>query len=162
VVAGHGPPDRHRGAEDDRVTLPADMLAYNRQLIEQFRADGGVSMGDRKLLLLTTVGRRTGEPRTSPMMYVPDGDRLLVIASNAGAPADPQWYRNLLVQPAVTVEVPGRRFAARARPLTGDDYDRTWASITARYPFFAEHRERAGRRIPVVALLAEAGVEEAG
>jgi deazaflavin-dependent oxidoreductase (nitroreductase family) len=129
------------------------LLEYNRKLIEEFRADGGKSMGNRPLLLLTTVGRRTGKPRTSPMMYVEEEDRLLVIASNAGATEDPLWYRNLLTDPYVTVEVPGHRYRARATPLSGDDYEREWAAITAKFPFFAEHQEKAGgRRIPVVAL----------
>jgi deazaflavin-dependent oxidoreductase (nitroreductase family) len=130
-----------------------DMLEYNRKLIEEYRADGGKSMGDRPLLLLTTLGRSTGKQRTSPMMYVPDEDRLLVIASNNGAAADPQWYRNLLVDPYVTVEVPGHRYRARATPLTGDDYDRQWTAIKEKFPFFVEHQDKAGdRRIPVVAL----------
>jgi len=129
------------------------LLEYNRKLIEEFRADGGKSMGNRPLLLLTTVGRRTGKPRTSPMMYVEEEDRLLVIASNAGATEDPLWYRNLLTDPYVTVEVPGHRYRARATPLSGDDYEREWAAIREKFPFFAEHQQKAGgRRIPVVAL----------
>lgn len=135
------------------MTVPHDVLAYNRELIEKFRADGGAAMGDRPLLLLTTRGRRSGRPRTSPMMYVPDDDRLLVIASNNGATADPQWYSNLLADPSVTVELRGRTFRARATPLTGEDYDRQWQRIKERHPFFAEHEQRAGgRRIPIVAL----------
>jgi deazaflavin-dependent oxidoreductase (nitroreductase family) len=130
-----------------------DMLEYNRTLIAEFRADGGKSMGDRPLLLLTTVGRHTGKRRTSPMMYVPDEDRVLVIASNAGATEDPQWYRNLLADPYVTVEVPGHEYRAQATPLTGDDYERQWAAIKERFPFFADHEVKAaGRQIPVVAL----------
>jgi deazaflavin-dependent oxidoreductase (nitroreductase family) len=109
-------------------------------------------MGNRPLVLLTTVGRKTGMPHTTPMMYVRDGDRIFVIASNAGAPADPHWYRNLVADPAVTVELPGQEFKARATPLEGPDYERTWKMIKERYPFFAEHDERAGRRIPVVEL----------
>jgi deazaflavin-dependent oxidoreductase (nitroreductase family) len=135
------------------MTIPEDMRAHNRQLIEQFRADGGASMQGRALVLLTTTGRKTGMARTTPMMYVSDGDRLLVIASNAGATADPQWYRNLLVDPAVTVELPGKEeFKARAVPLEGADYERQWSMIKEKYPFFAEHEQRAGRRIPVVAI----------
>jgi deazaflavin-dependent oxidoreductase (nitroreductase family) len=83
--------------------LPADMRAHNQKVIEEFRANGGA--GDRPLLLLTTTGVRSGARRTTPMMYVPDGDRLLVIASNAGAPKHPDWYRNLAADPRVTVEV---------------------------------------------------------
>jgi deazaflavin-dependent oxidoreductase (nitroreductase family) len=75
-----------------------------------------------------------------------------VIASNSGAPKDPDWYRNLTADPYVTVETPGHEFKARATPLTGDDYDRTWASVKAKFPFFQEHDDRAGRQIPVVAL----------
>jgi deazaflavin-dependent oxidoreductase (nitroreductase family) len=134
------------------MTMPEDVLAYNRTLIEQFRTDGGKSLGNRPLLLLSTVGRRSGQERTSPIMYVRSGDRLLVIASNNGAPEDPQWYRNLLADPTVTVELPGEQFTARAEPLSGDDYDREWTAIKQSFPFFAEHEARAGRRIPVVAL----------
>jgi deazaflavin-dependent oxidoreductase (nitroreductase family) len=130
-----------------------DQLDYNQKLIAEFRADGGKSMGDRPLLLLTTVGRTSGKRRTSPMMFVQDQDRLLVIASNAGAAEDPLWYRNLLADPYVTVEVPGHEYRARATPLAGDDYDREWSAIKGKFPFFAEHQEKAGgRTIPVVAL----------
>ena len=135
------------------MTIPDDMREHNRQLIAQYRADGGASMGDRPLVLLTTVGRKTGMPRTTPMMFVRDDERIFVVASNAGAPEDPQWYRNLIEDPSVTVELPGEEFKARATPLDGADYDRTWAMIKERYPFFAEHDERAGRRIPVVELI---------
>jgi F420H(2)-dependent quinone reductase len=135
------------------MTMPPDLLAHNKQLIRQFRADKGASMGSRPLLLLTTLGRRSGRRRTSPMMYVRDSGRLLVIASNNGAPADPLWYRNLVAEPRVTVELPGQEFEATAEPLAGSDYDGAWARIKQQFPFFAEHENRAGgRRIPVVAL----------
>jgi deazaflavin-dependent oxidoreductase (nitroreductase family) len=138
------------------MTMPEDLLAHNRQLIAEFRADGGKSMGDRPLLLLTTVGRRSGEERTSPMMYVRTDDHLLVIASNNGADHDPLWFGNLIADPLVTVELPGDTFVARAVPLSGDDYEREWAAVKERFPFFAEHEKRAGdRRIPVVALVRE-------
>jgi deazaflavin-dependent oxidoreductase (nitroreductase family) len=135
------------------MTMPDDILAHNRQLIEQFRADGGVSMGNRPLLLLTTHGRRTGEPRTSPMMYVRDGDRLLVIASNNGATHDPAWLLNLIADPKVTVEVPGETYTATAVVPHGEERDRLFAGIVKEYPFFAEHQQRAGdRTIRVVVL----------
>jgi len=135
------------------MTMPDDLLAHNRQLIEQFRADHGVSMGNRPLLLLTTIGRRSGRRRTSPMMYVRGEERVLVIASNNGATTDPAWYLNLIADPHVTVELPGHEYKATAEPLTGADYDREWTAIKETFPFFAEHQERAGdRKIPVVAL----------
>jgi deazaflavin-dependent oxidoreductase (nitroreductase family) len=135
------------------MTMPKDMLAHNRKLIADFRADEGRSMADRPLLLLTTTGRRSGEERTSPMMYARSGDRLMVIASNSGATEDPLWYRNLLAEPAVTVEMTGEKFTATAVPLEGDDYTREWTTIKQSYPFFADHEQRAGRRIPVVSLI---------
>jgi deazaflavin-dependent oxidoreductase (nitroreductase family) len=135
------------------VTMPEDMLAHNRKLIDQFRADGGTSMGDRPLLLLSTLGRRSGKKRTSPMMYVREQERLFVVASNNGAAEDPEWYRNLLADPHVTVELPGDKYSATAAPLEGDDYDGVWTRLKKKFPFFAEHDKRAGdRKIPVVAL----------
>jgi deazaflavin-dependent oxidoreductase (nitroreductase family) len=138
------------------MTMPDDVMGYNRKLIEEFRADGGKSMGERPLLLLTTRGRRSGAPRTSPMMFAraTSDDRLLVIASNNGAPRDPQWYLNLVADPAVTVELPGTDFEATASPLTGADYTREWTAIKEKFPFFAEHEQKTeGRTIPVVALI---------
>jgi deazaflavin-dependent oxidoreductase (nitroreductase family) len=135
------------------MTMPQDMLAHNRKLIADFRADEGRSMADRPLLLLTTTGRRSGEERTSPMMYARSGDLLMVIASNDGATEHPLWYRNLLSQPSVTVEMTGEKFTAKAVPLAGDDYTREWTTIKQTYPFFADHEQKAGRRIPVVSLI---------
>jgi deazaflavin-dependent oxidoreductase (nitroreductase family) len=129
------------------------MRQINRRVIEQFRAGGPVEgMHRERLLLLTTKGRRSGAEHTTPMMFVPDGDRLLVIASNAGAPADPDWYLNVVQEPRVVVEVGDERFEATATPATGETYDRLWSMIKERFPFFAEHEEKAGRTIPVVVL----------
>jgi deazaflavin-dependent oxidoreductase (nitroreductase family) len=133
------------------MNLPQDMLAHNRQVIADFRANGGVEPG-RNLLLLTTTGARTGEERTSPMMFVPDGDRILVIASNAGSVHHPNWYHNLVAHPDVTVEVTGDTYRARARPLEGEERERTWASITGQFAFFLDHQAKIERTIPIVAL----------
>jgi deazaflavin-dependent oxidoreductase (nitroreductase family) len=123
----------------------------NQQLIEEFRANGRRLTG-RPLLLLTTTGARTGRPHTTPMMFVEDRDRVLVIASAAGAPRHPAWYHNLVANPAVTVERDGETYAATAVPLTGEDRDETFARIVERYRFFAEHQAGVSRRIPVIAL----------
>jgi deazaflavin-dependent oxidoreductase (nitroreductase family) len=132
--------------------MPADIREHNRKLVEEFRANGR-RLGDRAIVVLTTTGARTGQPRTTPMMYIPDGDRILVVASNAGAPRHPDWYRNLVADPEVTVEVDGETYAASAVPLEGDELTERWAAITERYPFFAEHQASVTRRIPVVALI---------
>lgn len=130
-----------------------DVREINRGVIEQFRAGGPIEgMHRERLVLLTTTGRRTGTPHTTPMMFHPDGDRLLVVASNVGAPQHPDWYLNLVADPAVTVEVDRETYPATAEPLQGADYDRTWAELTALYPFFAEHATKTERTIPVVAL----------
>jgi deazaflavin-dependent oxidoreductase (nitroreductase family) len=131
--------------------IPQDVQAYNRKLIEEFRANGG-ALGDRPLLLLTTTGARTGERRTTPMMYVLDGDRLLVLASNAGAPRHPDWYANLVASPEVTVEVNGEAYQATAVVTTGEERARLFAHTVAQYPFFADHQGRIARQIPVVVL----------
>ena len=133
----------------------ADLQEYNRQLIEQFRAnrdaDGNAFEG-RHLLLLTTTGARSGRPHVTPMMYIPDGDRLLVIASNAGAPAHPDWYRNLVAHSQVTVEVGKETYAASAKVTGGSERERLWNRIVEQYPFFAEHQAKISRQIPVIAL----------
>lgn len=132
--------------------LPSDIREHNRVLIEQFRAAGG-ALGARPLLLLTTTGARTGLPRTTPMMYIPDGDRLLVLASNAGAPKHPDWYHNVVAHPEVRVEVAGEAYDASAVVLTGEERERLWARITEQYPFFNDHQGKITRTIPVIALV---------
>jgi len=130
-----------------------EIQEINRRVIEQFRAGGEVEgMHRERLLLLTTVGARTGSPRTTPLMFVPDGDRLLVIASNIGAPHHPDWYRNLVAQPRVGVEVGDERFDAVAETAQGQERERLWASLVRDYPFFAEHQQKTDRQIPVVIL----------
>jgi deazaflavin-dependent oxidoreductase (nitroreductase family) len=137
-----------------------DQNEYNRKLIEDFRANRGVSDGPfagRPLLMLTTIGAKSGQQRTTPMMYVPDGDCLLVIASNAGAPKHPDWYRNLVAHPDVTVEVGADTFEASAVVLEGAERQQQWDRIVAAYPFFIEHQAKITREIPVIALERHAG-----
>jgi deazaflavin-dependent oxidoreductase (nitroreductase family) len=135
-----------------------DNREHNRQLIEEFRTardNGGIAnsaLAGRPLLLLTTAGARTGRRHTTPMMYVRDGDRLLVFASNAGAPRHPDWYRNLVSDPRVTVEVGDEVYEARAVVTAGDERERLFARTVEDYPFFAEHQAKITRQIPVVAL----------
>ncbi|MDP9220880.1 MAG: nitroreductase family deazaflavin-dependent oxidoreductase, partial [Actinomycetota bacterium] len=104
------------------------------------------------LVLLTTVGRRTGQRRTTPMMFHRDGDRLLVVASNAGAPKHPDWYLNLVANPRVTVEVGGETYDAVAAATEADERTRLWTMLKHTYPFFADHEAGTDRIIPVVAL----------
>jgi deazaflavin-dependent oxidoreductase (nitroreductase family) len=125
----------------------------NRRVIEQFRAGGAVEgMHRERLVLLTTTRRRSGRPHTTPMMFHRDGDRILVIASAAGAPRHPDWFLNLRAHPAVTVELPDESYAGVAIPLTGEDRERTWEMLKQTYPFFADHEAEVDREIPVVEL----------
>lgn len=133
----------------------SDQNANNRQLIDDFRASREKADGrfaDRPLLLLTTTGARSGQRRTTPMMYIRDGNRLLVVASNAGAPAHPDWYHNLMAHPAVTVEMSNETFDATAVVMEGAERQRLWKSIVEQYPFFAEHQAKITRQIPLIAL----------
>ena len=133
----------------------SDQNEYNRQLIEQFRANRGLAGGPlegRAILLLTTTGAQSGRRHTTPLMYVPDGARLLVIASNIGAPSHPDWYRNLVAHPQVMVEVGQETFDATAVVLEGVERERVWASIVEQYPFFIDHQAKTTRQIPLVAL----------
>lgn len=131
-----------------------DIRANNRRVIERFRAGGEIEGVHRdRLVLLTTVGVKTGRPHTTPMMFHRDGDRILVIASNVGAPRHPQWYLNLVAQPQVTVEIGDEKYQGVTATLEGAERDRVWAVLKEHYPFFAEHEARTDRTIPVVELI---------
>jgi deazaflavin-dependent oxidoreductase (nitroreductase family) len=133
----------------------ADRNDWNRQTIEVFRANGGKVGGmweGRPLLLLTTTGAKSGQRRTNPVMYLRDGDRLLIFASKGGAPTNPDWYHNLVAHPEVTVEVGTETYEATATPLTGEERDRLFAKQAGLYPQFGEYQARTTRKIPVTAL----------
>ena len=104
------------------------------------------------MLLLTTTGAKSGQRRTTPVMYLADGGRLLVFATKAGAPTNPAWYHNLKAYPEVTVEVGTETYEATATPLTGEERDRLYAKQASLYPQFGEYQARATRKIPVIAL----------
>ena len=130
-----------------------DIQEINRKVIEQFRAGGEIEgMRRERLLLLTTKGAKTGLHRTTPMMFHSDGDRVVVMASNAGAPKAPDWYANLRANPSVTVEKGGETYEAAATVAEGDERARLWAEITRLYPFFLDHEKKANREIPLVVL----------
>ncbi|MCC3768550.1 nitroreductase/quinone reductase family protein [Streptomyces sp. UNOC14_S4] len=132
---------------------------FNRRVIEEFRRNAGRVGGQfagTSLLLLTTRGARSGLPRTTPLVHLRDGDRLLVFASNGGAPVAPAWFHNLTAAPDdVVVEVGTERYPVRARLVDESEHDAVWARQIAVDPQFADFRERArqaGRTTPVVAL----------
>lgn len=133
----------------------ADRSDWNRGMIEEFRANEGKVGGmweGKPLLLLTTTGAKSGQRRTNPVMYLADGNRLLVFASKAGAPAHPDWYHNLLAHPEVTVEVGTETYEAIAAALTGEERDRLYAKQSEAFPQFADYQKKTSRKIPVIAL----------
>ena len=132
-----------------------DRHARNRRIIEEFRANAGKvgpPFEGRPMLLLHTVGRKTGQPRINPLVYLADGDRYVIIASKGGAPRDPQWYRNLMANPDVEIEVGTRTIPVKAVEVTGAERDELYARQAAIMPAFAQYQQRAGRVIPVIAL----------
>jgi deazaflavin-dependent oxidoreductase (nitroreductase family) len=131
------------------------MSDFNSGVIEEFRASGGKVGGNFEgapLLLLTTTGAKTGATRVNPMMYLQDGGRLYVFASKGGAPANPDWYHNLVAHPRATVEVGEERFEVTATVLSGQERDEIYRRQASLYPGFAEYEAKTSRTIPVVAL----------
>jgi deazaflavin-dependent oxidoreductase (nitroreductase family) len=125
---------------------------YNHEVIETFRANDGKIPGRENLLLLTTIGAKSGEPRIAPLAYSTDGDRRIVMASKGGAPTNPDWYFNLLANPIVTVEAGGERYEARAIVAEGQERDRLFATHTELMPGFADYQRNTERQIPVIIL----------
>jgi deazaflavin-dependent oxidoreductase (nitroreductase family) len=118
------------------------------------RLTGGrlIALGVVPSLLLTTTGRRSGQPRTTPLLCLPDGDALLVIGSNWGGPRHPAWALNLLAHPDASVVRKGRRFPVRAQLLTGPDRERAWRLALRQWPAYHAYAERAGRELHVFRL----------
>ena len=128
---------------------------YNQTIIAEFRANVGkvADFATTPLLLLTTVGARSGQPRITPLAYTTDGNRFIVIASDKGNPVHPGWYHNVLAHPVVMVEIGCERFQARAIVTQEPERSRLFAQMAEQMPAFAEYQGKTSRRIPVVALV---------
>jgi deazaflavin-dependent oxidoreductase (nitroreductase family) len=136
---------------------------FNRPIVDEFRANGGRVGGPFEgddLLLLTTVGARSGREHTTPLGFVRDGDRLLVVGSAGGSPHDPDWYHNLLAHPMVEVEVGTETFGAIAVPAVDAERDRLFGRIVREVPGYGDYQAQVERRLPVVVL--EGSFTEAG
>lgn len=128
---------------------------FNDNIIEEFRANNGKVGGyfaDAKLLLLTTTGAKSGKARTMPLAYVNDDERLVIIASKAGAPTNPDWYYNLLANPVATIEVGTERFQVRASVANEPKRTQLYAKMVAVMPGFADYERKTSRKIPVLTL----------
>jgi deazaflavin-dependent oxidoreductase (nitroreductase family) len=123
--------------------------------VEHYRATKGAEghhWRGTQILLLTTTGRTSGKPRTTPLIYQPDGERFVIVASKGGAPEHPGWYRNLTRHPEVEVQVGPDVFQATARTATGEERERLWKLMNETWPAYDEYQARTEREIPVVVI----------
>ena len=121
---------------------------FDAQMIEHFRTNGGID----DILLLHTVGARTGVERVTPLRYHLDGDRMVVAASKSGAPTHPDWFHNLVAHPEARVEVGREMIAVVAVVADGEERERLWARHKELTPVFGEFEARTSRQIPVLVL----------
>jgi deazaflavin-dependent oxidoreductase (nitroreductase family) len=155
-MIGAGTGLEHRGK--DRAVADGD--DFNTKVIEDFRANDGKVGGPFEgapMVLLHHNGAKSGTERVNPLMYQQVGDSIAIFASAGGGPRDPQWFRNLVAHPEVTLEVGASTVKARARVAEGSERDSIWEMQKERYPQFAEYEKNtAPRVIPVVVLDPEA------
>jgi deazaflavin-dependent oxidoreductase (nitroreductase family) len=133
----------------------ADMNDFNAQIIEEFRSNEGKVGGNFEgapLLLLTTIGAKSGKARIAPLVYLQDDDRTVIFGSKAGADTHPDWYHNLLANPRVTVEQGTERYEAEAVIVEPAERDRLFALQKERMPGFADYEAKTDRVIPVIVL----------
>ena len=134
------------------------MVSWNQAIIQEFHAKSGKGVGQfgNRLVLLTTAGARSGNQRTTPLMYHRDGEGYVVVASKAGAPDNPAWYYNLKANPLARVEVGTESgtevFEVRAHEAQGEERERIWADRVAIAPGFGDYQRQTSRRIPVMIL----------
>lgn len=124
--------------------------------VRRYRETGGevghIWKRGSKILLLTTKGRKSGEPRTTPLIYEHVGDAYVIVASKGGAEDHPGWYRNLVKEPQVELQVKDEVFPARARTATGEERERLWQLAARQWPDYHAYQQKTDREIPVVVL----------
>jgi deazaflavin-dependent oxidoreductase (nitroreductase family) len=130
-------------------------LLFGQEHVRRYKeTDGGqgYEWQGTKVLLLTTMGRKSGEPRETPLIFDEHNGAYVIVASKGGAPEHPAWYLNLSDDPEVTVQVKGERFAARARTVGPDERPELWKLLNQSWPAYDEYQQKTDREIPVVAL----------
>ena len=128
---------------------------YNHRIIDEFRAGGGRVGGDWEgtpLLLLHHTGARSHEERITPLGYLPDAERYVLVASNGGARNNPHWYHNLNAHPDVLIEVGTETLAVASHEATGEERERLFGALIERYPHLSAYEQQAGRVVPVMVL----------
>jgi len=131
------------------------MSEFNEKVIREFRANEGKvggQMANMPVLLLTATGAKTGRELTRPLVYTTDGDRIVVIASFAGAPTSPPWYFNLVANPIATVELGTESFEVQATETSGEERQRLFDQQAEQMPMFADYQKKTTRQMPVLVL----------
>jgi deazaflavin-dependent oxidoreductase (nitroreductase family) len=131
------------------------MKAFNKSIVEEFHANAGVVGGmfeGATLLLLTTTGAKSGNPRLAPLAYLTIDDKMLIIGSKGGADTHPDWVHNLRANPHAHVEVGSDAYDAVARELPRDEHNETWPKVVAVAPGFGEYQAKTDRLIPLFEL----------
>ena len=132
------------------------MTLFGQEHVDTYQETGGQVGHEWKpgvyTLLLTTTGRRSGQPYTTPLIYGEDGDDYVIVASKGGAPEHPDWYRNLDAEPEVTIQVADDVTDATARTVTAEERDRLWSMMSEIWPDYDEYARKTDREIPVVVL----------
>jgi deazaflavin-dependent oxidoreductase (nitroreductase family) len=129
---------------------------FGDEHVRVYRETGGEKGHDwrqgSKILLLTTTGRKTGQPRTTPLIYENADDKYVIVASKGGAPEHPGWYENLVKEPQVELQVKDEVFPARARTAHGEERERLWKLAAQQWPDYDAYQTKTDREIPVVVL----------
>ena len=132
------------------------MSDWNDKIIEEFRTNEGRVGGPFEgatMILVHHIGARSGTERVTPLVYFPEADnKMIIAASKAGAPTNPDWYHNLKAHPKVDVEVGTETFPVTVTELAGDEYTDAWSRVTAAMPGFAEYQTKTDRKIPLLLL----------
>ena len=130
-------------------------MLFGQEHVERYQATDGEEGHDwngTQVLLLTTTGHRSGETRTTPLIFGRHGDDYLIVASKGGAPEPPAWYLNLSENPEVEVQVLDDKFRARARTASAEEKPEMWKTMVGQWPAYDEYQEKTDREIPVVVL----------
>ncbi len=138
--------------DETPIDNPADWVADHLKRYLATNGEDGHEWRGTNTLALTTLGRRSGKPRRTMLIYGKDGDHYVVVASKGGAPEHPLWYENLAANPEVVVQVLADRFHARARTAVGEERARLWKTMAGIFPNYDEYRQKTSREIPIVVL----------
>jgi proline iminopeptidase len=132
------------------------MTLFGQEHVQRYQEtdgeEGHIWREGSTILLLTTQGRKTGNPTTTPLIYDLDGENPVIVASKGGAPEHPGWYRNILKNPHVNVQIKGETFHAHPRTAEGEERERLWKKMNLMWPHYDEYQTKTDREIPVVVL----------